>query len=112
MGAFLSELGFIGLILVGLGGIVLLFVEALVCIGFGLLAERCPAGVRFVLWPIGLALIIGFLPGLLLAAIFLGFMRPPFSGHTVPRSKRSRPQKGLNGLFELMSAPWLVPQPD
>jgi hypothetical protein len=81
-------------------------VFSLLLIGFGLAARTAPVGARYAMWPIGLALALGLFPFLFIAALFMGFMTPTFGGHNLTTKDQSWGQKGLNGLFELIAAPW------
>jgi hypothetical protein len=81
---------------------VLFLAEAFICAAIGLFAASLKGSARLLFWPIALVLVIAMLPGFLLAAMLYGFMRPPYGGHLLPSSEQSWPQRGINGLIELI----------
>ena len=105
MGINLAGPGLSGWLLLIGGGILLLLVEAMLCAALGQLDGRVKGGMRYVLWPIALALGIVLLPGFFTGALLFGFMTPPFNAHLVPSEQQSWPQRGLNGLLQLVTAP-------
>jgi hypothetical protein len=93
------------------GALVVVSIEGYILILFGAMAAKCPVPARIILWPIGLALLIAFLPGFFWVALLFGFMTPTFDGHLKPRARQGWRRRGLNDLLELLSAPWKLPEP-
>ena len=92
------------------GALVVVSIEGYILINFGKLAAKCSVPVRYVLWPIALVLLIGFLPGFFWVALLFGFMTPSFDGHLKSRSEQGGRRRGLNDFLELLSAPWKLPE--
>jgi hypothetical protein len=92
------------------GALVVVSIEGIILIAFGLLAAKCPVPLRILLWPVGLALLVAFITGFFWVALLFGFMTPTFEGHLTPRDQQDWRRRGLNDLLELLATPWKTPE--